>query len=89
MKTFLKIALIVLLVLVAIKLSPLILLAAFAGLLVAGVLGALGLSLMAGVLATALLVAAVLSPVWVPVLLVVGAVSLWRKARRPVAASAA
>jgi hypothetical protein len=86
MKTFLKIALMVLLVVVAVKLSPLILLAALGGLLVAGVVGALGLSLVAVLLAVTLALAAVLSPIWVPGLLAVGIISLWRRHHRPATA---
>lgn len=88
MKTFIKVLLVALLVIVAIKLCPLILLAALVTLLGALLLGTLGLSALAGVLLVALLVAVVLSPLWVPVLLVVGIVALWRKSRRPVVMSA-
>jgi len=78
MNTFLKILLAVVLILVALKLSPLIALATLIGLLCAAVLGALGLSLVAALLAVAVALAVALSPIWVPVLVVLGLVSLFR-----------
>jgi hypothetical protein len=82
MKTFLKILLIAALLIVAIKLSPLIFLAAFAGLIAAAVLGAVGVSLVVALAAVLLAFAVALSPIWIPVLAVVGIVSLFRKADR-------
>jgi hypothetical protein len=46
---------------------------------VAGALGAVGLTLIAVLLAIALAVALALSPIWVPVLIIMGLVSLFRK----------
>ena len=89
MKTFIKILLIAALLIVAIKLSPVIFVAAFAGLIVAAVLGAIGISLVAGLVAVLLAFAVALSPIWLPVLAIVGIVSLFRKAdRTPPAVSA-
>jgi hypothetical protein len=82
MKTFLKILVIAALLIVAIKLSPLIFLAAFAGLIAAAVLGAVGVSLLVALAAVLLAFAVALSPIWIPVLAVVGIVSLFRKADR-------
>jgi hypothetical protein len=82
MKTFLKVLLIAALLIVAIKISPLLFVGAFAGLVVAAVLGAIGISLLAGLVAVLLALAVALSPIWIPVLCVIGIVSLFRKADR-------
>ena len=79
MKSFLKILFVAALLIVAIKLSPVIFLGALVGLLVAAVLGAVGLSLVAALVAIALALAVALSPIWIPVLAVMGLVSLLRK----------
>ena len=79
MKTMLKVFLIVVVLLVAIKLSPIIFIAAMAGLLVAALLGALGLSLLAVFAGVMLTLVAALSPIWIPVLVIVGLVSLFKK----------
>ena len=80
MKTVLKVILIVALLLIAIKLSPIIFVAALAGLLVATILGALGLSLLAAFAAIVIALAVALSPIWIPVLVIVGVISLIRRA---------
>ena len=80
MKTVLKVILIVALLLIAIKLSPIIFVAALAGLLVATILGALGLSLLAAFAAIVIALAVALSPIWIPVLVIVGMVSLIKRA---------
>ena len=79
MKTFLKISLIVVLALLALKVLPLVVVGAIAGLLIAAVLGLVGISLLAALLAVALGLAFALSPIWIPVLLVMGAISLFKK----------
>ena len=79
MKTFLKISLIVVLALLALKVLPLVVVGVIAGLLIAAVLGVVGLSLLAALLAVALGLAFALSPIWIPVLLVMGAISLFKK----------
>jgi len=79
MKTFLKILLIAALLIVAIKISPVLFVGAFVGLLVAAVLGVIGISLLAGLAAVVLCLAVALSPIWIPVLVVIGIVSLFRK----------
>lgn len=89
MNTFLKIVLIAVLVLIAIKLSPFFLLAAAAGLAVATALGALGLSLIALLAAVVLALAVALSPIWVTVLIALGLVSLFKRADRRVPPTAA
>ena len=81
MKTVLKVILIVALLLIAIKLSPIIFVAALAGLLVATILGALGLSLLAAFAAIVIALAVALSPIWIPVLVIVGLVSLIKRAK--------
>ena len=82
MKTFLKIILVAALLVVAIKISPVLFVAAFAGLVVAAVLGVVGISLLAGLVAVLLSLAVALSPIWIPVLCIVGIVSLCRKSER-------
>lgn len=93
MKSFLKIFIIVLLALVVAQALPLVGLPAGIGLgalaaagvflflcvggLLAGALGILGV-----VLAVVLVILAVLSPIWLPILLIVGIVSLCRRGRR-------
>ena len=79
MNTFLKISLIVLLALLALKFLPVILVGAFVGLLLAVILGAFGLSLVALLLAVGIALALALSPIWIPVLIVMGLISLFRK----------
>jgi hypothetical protein len=79
MKTFLKVLLLAVLLILALKFSPLIFLAGVAGLVVAAVLGAVGLSLLAVLLAVALAFTLALAPIWLPVLAVVGLVKLFRR----------
>lgn len=83
MKTFLKILLIVVLALLALKFIPVILVGSIAGLFIAAVLGVAGVSLLAvllaGLLAVVIGLAFALTPIWIPVLIVLGAISLFRK----------
>lgn len=79
MNTFLKVLLVAALLIVAIKFSPVIFVGAIAGLIVAAVLGAVGISLVAALCAVMLAVAVALSPLWIPVLVVLGLISLFRK----------
>lgn len=82
MKTFLKVVLLLAVALIAIKLLPLTIGLGFAvGVALVGLM-AVGLSLVAGVAAIALLAGAVLSPIWVPVLLVVGSIVLIKRSMR-------
>jgi len=83
MNTVVKILLVVLVLLVAIKLSPIIFMLTLVGLLAATFLGAIGLSMLAVFAAVVLTLAVALSPIWIPVLLIVGLVSLFKKANRP------
>ena len=83
MKTFLKVLLIAAALIVAIKISPVLFGAAFIGLIVAGVLGVVGLSLLAALAAVLLTLTVALSPIWLPILVIVGLVSLFRKDDRP------
>ena len=89
MNTFLKVLLLAALLIVAIKFSPVIFLGALAGLIIAAVLGVVGISLVAALLAVVLALAVALSPIWIPVLVVLGLVSLFRKSERPPTAAAA
>jgi hypothetical protein len=93
MKTGLKIFLVLIAAILVLKLLPVILvmggfslagLVVVGGLLVAalGVLVLLGVSVSVAVLAVALAVAVALSPIWVPVLAVIGLIFLLKKAKR-------
>lgn len=82
MKTFLKIALIVLGVLVLIKLLPFTLIAGCVIGAVAAVALVVGVSSAAVILCVAALFLAVLSPIWLPVAAIVGIVSLFRRQKR-------
>ena len=84
MKTFLKVLLIAALLIVAIKLSPVIFIGALLGLLAAAVLGAIGISLVAGLLAVLIALTVALAPIWIPVLVVMGLISLFRRKEPPV-----
>lgn len=85
MKTFLKVSLIIVLSLLAIKFIPFMFLGAMDGLLIAALLGMLGLGLVAALLAVAVALALALSPIWIPVLVVMGVISLFKKLNeRPV-----
>jgi len=79
MKTFLKVFLIVVLSLLAIKFVPFMFLGAMVGLLIAALLGMLGLGLVAALLAVAIALALALSPIWIPILIVMGVISLFKK----------
>lgn len=79
MKTFLKVLLMAAILIIAIKFSPVIFVGALAGLVVAAVLGAVGISLVAALLAVLVAFAVALSPIWIPVLVIMGLVSLFRK----------
>jgi hypothetical protein len=92
MKTGLKIFLVLIAALLVLKLLPVILVMggfSLAGLVVGGLLVAalgvlvlLGVSVSVAVLAVALAVAVALSPIWVPVLAVIGLIFLLKKAKR-------
>jgi hypothetical protein len=82
MKTFLKVLLLAVLLIIAIKFSPIIFIGALAGLIVGGILGIVGISLVAALLAVAVALVVALSPIWIPVLVVMGLVSLFRKNER-------
>ncbi|SDR93391.1 hypothetical protein [Opitutus sp. GAS368] len=82
MKTFLKVLLLAVLLIIAIKFSPVIFLGAIVGLILAVVLGAVGISLIAALFAVVLALAVALSPIWIPVLVVLGLISLFRKSER-------
>ena len=87
MKTFLKVLLIAALLIVAIKLSPVIFIGALAGLIAAVVLGAIGISLVAGLLAVLIALTVALAPIWIPILVVLGLISLFRSKTPPVVAT--
>ena len=83
MKTAFKVLLIIAILLIAIKLSPIVFVLALAGLLVAALLGAVGLSLLAGFAILIFALAAALSPIWIPVLAILGLVALFKKLNEP------
>lgn len=67
------------LLIVAIKLSPVIFVGALVGLIAAAVLGAVGISLVAALMAVLIAFTVALSPIWIPVLVILGLVSLCKK----------
>lgn len=79
MNTFLKILLAAVVLVIAIKFSPILFVGAFVGLVAAVVLGAVGLSLLAALVAVILAFALALSPIWIPVLCVIGLISLFKR----------
>jgi len=79
MNTFLRILLLAVVALLAIKYSPLLLAAALIGLVVAAVLGVVGISLVTALVAIVLGLAVALAPIWVTALAIVGLISLFRK----------
>jgi hypothetical protein len=87
MKTSLKIVLLLLAAVIAVKLLPVTLgLGILLGISLVGLV-ALGVSVIASLLGLACVVVAVLSPIWIPVLAVFGIIALIKRSRRePVAA---
>lgn len=79
MKTFLKVLLMAAILIIAIKFSPVLFIGVIVGLLVAAALGVVGISLVAALLAVLVAFAVALSPIWIPVLVIMGLVSLFRK----------
>lgn len=88
MNTFLKVLLAAVLLIVAIKISPVLFVAALAGLIAAVVLGAVGLSLLAALVAVVIAFAVALSPIWIPVLCVIGLVKLFNRSDKTPAPAA-
>lgn len=89
MKTFFKVLLLAALLVVAIKLSPVIFVGAVIGLFAAMVLGIVGISLLAALAAVVLAFALALSPLWIPVLIVMGVIGFFKKSgqsTRPITA---
>jgi hypothetical protein len=93
MKTFLKIALALVLVLAVLKFWPVLVAPAVVGALLVVVLGGvlagglalavtIGAGLLAGLLGVLLGVVALLSPIWIPVLAIVGFVAILRRLNR-------
>lgn len=82
MKTFLKVLLFVILAVIAVKLLPVTL--ALGCILAVGIalIAAVGVSLLAGGIWVALAIVAVLSPIWVPILAIVGIIMLLRRSGR-------
>lgn len=82
MNTFLKVLVVAVAVIVAIKLLPITLLV---GCIIGGaalVMTVVGLSAVAIIVAVALALLAALSPVWLPVLAIVGIIALVRRSSR-------
>lgn len=94
MKTFWKVLLFILVGLVCLRFLPVLLIPMVLGLLAMFAIGALllgglatvaatGISVIGGTLVVVLVLLAALSPIWVPVLAIVGLVSLFRRGNRP------
>lgn len=99
MKTFLKVLLGVAVCFVAIHFFPLLLVPVIFGVAVTLIVGsalvgglaallATTLSLLAGLLVVMLVALAVLSPIWLPILAIVGLISLCRKSQPPLVSAA-
>lgn len=83
MKTFLKVVLLVIAAVIAVKLLPLTLgLGILLGVSIVG-LAAVGVSALALILGLGVVLVAVLSPIWIPVLAIVGLVALVKRSGRP------
>jgi hypothetical protein len=82
MKTFLKVLLIVALAILAVKLLPITLVAGCIFAVGVALLAAVGVSLVALGLCISLAIAALLSPIWIPVLALVGIIALIKRHRR-------
>jgi hypothetical protein len=81
-KTFLKVLLIVALAIVAIKLLPLTLAAGCILAVGVAILAAVGVSVVALGLLVSLAIVALLAPVWLPVLALIGIIALVKRHRR-------
>jgi hypothetical protein len=79
MKTFLKVLLLVLAVAVAVKLMPIALIFGGVLALVAALVAAVGLSLAAGLVGVGLFLAFVSSPIWLPILALLGLIALVKR----------
>ena len=76
MKTFLKVVLLLIGVVIALKLLPMVIgIGGFLAAALVGILLAVG-SILAAMLGVAVMMIAVLSPLWIPVLAIVGLVAL-------------
>lgn len=89
MKTFLKVLLVIIAVVVAIKLLPAALV--FVGGLIAGflLLAIFGLSLLALAACVGVTLLALFSPLWIPVAVIVGVIALIKRLNRPAVATTA
>jgi hypothetical protein len=79
MNDFLKVLLLLLVVIVAVKLLPAIFALGFVLGLAVVVMGAVGVSILATTSFASAILLAVLSPIWVPVLVVVGLIGLIKR----------
>lgn len=79
MKTFLKILLLVVVAVLAVKMLPLTLALGFLLGIALVAMAVLGLSALAVVLGTCILMAALLSPIWLPILALVGVIALVKR----------
>lgn len=82
MKTFVKVLLVGLVTLLALKLLPVILGLGIGLIVLLALAAALGLGAVGILLGLALGLVALLSPIWLPVLAIVGLVVLWKKLER-------
>jgi hypothetical protein len=83
MNTFLKVVLLVIAILIALKLLPLTLgLLCLMGGIAVGLL-ALGLGAVAVIIGICIAAAAVLAPIWIPLLLIFGIIALIKRSNRP------
>lgn len=82
MNTFLKVVVLLIVAIIVVKVLPLVF--GLIGMFVTGVVGllAMGASAIAALVGSVLVLAALLSPIWVPVLLIVCLIALARRGTR-------
>lgn len=82
MNTFLKVVLLLLAAVIAVKLLPLTLAVGCIFAVALGIFALVGMSLVAALICLGLLLGAVLAPIWIPVLAVIGLVALIKRCHR-------
>jgi hypothetical protein len=82
MNTFLKVVLLLLAAVIAVKLLPLTLALGCIFAVALGIFALVGISMVAALICLGLLLAAVLSPIWIPLLVVIGLIALTKRCTR-------
>ncbi len=82
MNSFLKVVLLILVAIIAVKLLPAMLALGFLPGVAVVALGAIGVSVLGALCLASAVLLAVLSPVWVPVLAIIGVIALIKRSGR-------